>query len=420
MHRLLRGGLNLDRTSAELAEVVRVEGRTVLATLTRRLGDLDLAEDAVQDAMVKAIERWPVSGVPAKPGAWLTTTAQNAALDRLRRETKRGPKEEAAMGVLSGGDIDLPTPSAVGDDLLRLVFTCCHPAINPEARVALSLRTLCGLTTAEVAAAFLVAEPTMAQRIVRAKKKIAAANIPYRVPADHELPDRLPAVLAVVYVVFTEAHHSVSADVPVRVDLADEAIRLGRMLVELMPDVPECRGLLALMLATHARRDARLDGDGDIILLVDQDRSRWDHDAIAEAARLVDETLRHRAVGTYQVQAAIACLHGLAAADEVTDWPQIAELYGILEQIQPTPVVRVNRAAAVAEAVGPAAGLAVLDTVDGVGGWHLFHSARAELLRRLGRPEEAAEAYRRALECGPNEADRRFLAARLDDLGSAS
>ncbi len=244
----------------ELAEIVRVEGRAVLATLTRRLGSLELAEDAVQDAVVKAIERWPTSGVPYKPGAWLTTTAHNAALDRLRRESKRGPKEEAAMDVLAGGEPEMPTPSAVGDDLLRLVFTCCHPALSPDARVALSLRTLCGLTTPEVAAAFLVAESTMAQRIVRAKKKIAGANIPYRVPADHELPDRLPAVLAVVYVVFTEAHHSSSSDVVVRVDLGDEAIRLGRLLVELMPDVPECRGLLALMLASHARRDARLDG----------------------------------------------------------------------------------------------------------------------------------------------------------------
>ena len=388
----------------------------MLATLTRRLGDLELAEDAVQDAVVKALERWPETGVPDRPAAWLTTTAHNAAIDRLRRETKRGPKEEAALVLTDDDGTEPPSESVVADDLLRLVFTCCHPALNPEARVALSLRTLCGLTTAEVAAAFLVAEPTMAQRIVRAKRKIADAKSPYRVPADHELPDRLPAVLAVVYVVFTEAHHSSSAESPVRVDLADEAIRLGRLLVELMPDVPECRGLLALMLATHARRAARLDDEGDIVLLADQDRSRWDHEAIAEAAALVNDTLRRRDPGPYQVQAAVACLHGLAATAAETDWPQIAELYGILERMQPTAVVRVNRAAAVAEAVGAEAGLAVLDTVEGVDGWHLFHAARADLLRRLGRPDAAADAYRTALRCNPNDADRRFLTARLYDL----
>ncbi|WP_436796396.1 RNA polymerase sigma factor [Actinospongicola halichondriae] len=410
----------MDRSPTELAEIVRVEGRAVLATLARRLGSLDLAEDAVQDAMVKAIERWPAAGVPDRPGAWLTTTAHNAALDRLRREGRRGPKEEAAMVLLADDDPEPPHASVVSDDLLRLVFTCCHPALHPEARVALALRTLCGLTTAEVAAAFLVAEPTMAQRIVRAKRKIAAANIPYRVPADHELPDRLPAVLAVVYVVFTEAHHSSTAASPVRVDLGDEAIRLGRLLVDLMPDVPECQGLLALMLATHARRAARLDDAGDIVLLGDQDRRRWDHDAIAEAAAIVEGTLRRREVGPYQVQAAIACLHGLAASNEATDWPQIAELYGILEQLQPTPVVRVNRAAAVAEAVGPEAGLAVLDTVEGVDQWHLFHAARADLLRRLERRGDALAAYRQALACGPNGADRRFLMARIEDLGSTA
>lgn len=390
-----------------------------MATLTRRLGSLELAEDAVQDAVLKALERWPRTGMPDNPAAWLTTTANNAALDRIRRETRRAPKEEAAMRMGEERDEpELPTASAVADDLLRLVFTCCHPALNPEARVALSLRTLCGLTTAEVAAAFLVAEPTMAQRIVRAKRKIAGANIPYRVPADHELPDRLPAVLAVVYVVFTEAHHSSSSDVPVRVDLGDEAIRLGRLLVELMPDVPECRGLLALMLATHARRDARIDARGDLVLLADQDRSLWDRAAIDEAVAIVDETLRRRDVGPYQVQAAIACLHGIAPSDDETDWPQIAELYGILERLLPTAVVRVNRAAAVAKAVGPEAGLSALDAVEGVDGWHLYHSARAELLRRLDRTGEAAAAYQQALDCGPNEADRRFLAGRLDTLSS--
>ena len=401
----------------EVARVVRVEGAQVLATLTRRLGSLDMAEDAVQDAAVRALERWPVEGVPDNPAAWLTTTARNAALDRIRREAKRGAKEEAAVWPALD-DETMPPDSMVRDDLLRLLFTCCHPALNPEARAALALRTLGGLTTTEIAAAFLVPEATIAQRIVRAKRKIAAANIPYRVPPDHELPGRLRVVLAVVYVLFTEAHHSFSDDRLVRVDLAEEALRLARLLVELMPDVPECAGLLALVLATHARRATRVDAVGDLVLIADQDRSRWDREAIDEAAALLDTTLRRRDVGPYQVQAAIACLHGLAPTAADTDWPQIAELYGVLERLLPTGVVRVNRAVAVAQAVGPEAGLAVLDSVSGVEEWHHFHSARAELLLRAGRRAEATDAFERALRCRPNGADRRFLELRLRVLRS--
>jgi RNA polymerase sigma-70 factor (ECF subfamily) len=297
-----------------------------------------------------------------------------------------------------------------------LLFTCCHPALSVEARVALALRALCGLTTQEIARAFLVTEATMAQRIVRAKRKISRARIPYRVPSDADLPERLPGVLAVVYLVFTEAHHSASDAALVRVDLGDEAIRLARLLVDLMPDEPECGGLLALLLATHARRATRLDERGEIVLIADQDRGRWDRAAIDEAAELVDRSLRRGRAGPYVVQAAIACLHGVAASASATDWPQIAELYGILERLMPTPVVQVNRAAAVAEASGAAAGLQVLDRVHGVDGWHLYHSARGELLRRLDRPDEAADSYRAALACECNDVDRRFLERRLTEV----
>lgn len=399
-----------------LTEVMRREGGRVVATLTRRLGSLDLAEDAVHDAVVRALEVWPEQGVPGNPAAWLTAVARNAALDRLRRENNRGPKEEAAMAYLQAEPDPAPESSMVRDDLLRLLFTCCHPALAEPAQIALSLKTLGGLSTEEIARAFLVPEPTMAQRLVRAKKKISAAHIPYRVPSDHELPDRLASVCRVVYLIFTEGHHSTGGSGPVRVDLADEAIRLGRLLVELMPDVPECAGLLALMLATHARRAARLDDRGDVVLLDDQDRSLWKHDEIAEAAELIDRAIRSRQPGPYQTQAAIACLHGLAPTAAETDWPQIAELYGLLEGQMPTPVVRVNRAVAVDRALGPEAGLAALDTVSGVDEWHLYHAARADMCRRLGRIDDARAAYEQALECNCNDADRRFLLARLESL----
>jgi RNA polymerase sigma-70 factor (ECF subfamily) len=298
-------------------------------------------------------------------------------------------------------------------DLLRLLFTCCHPALSQEAQIALALRTLCGMTTTEIAAAFLVQDPTMGQRISRAKKKIATAQIPYRVPEDHELPDRLSAVLEVLYLVFTTGHHATEGSLDSRVDLAAEAIRLCRMLADLMPDEPEVRGLLALTLATEARRAARLSDDGSLVLLADQDRSAWNREMIEEASALVEGSLRHPPVGEYRLQAAIACLHGLAPTYEETDFPQIAELYRLLELVRPTPVVRVNRAVAVAQVEGPERGLELLEGVDGLESWHLFWATKADLLRRLGLKAEAADAYRRALDCQMNETDRVFLEGRL-------
>ena len=298
-------------------------------------------------------------------------------------------------------------------DLLRLLFTCCHPALSQEAQIALALRTLCGMTTTEIAAAFLVQDSTMGQRISRAKKKIATAQIPYRVPEDHELPDRLAAVLAVLYLVFTTGHHATEGALDSRVDLATEAIRLSRMLAELMPDEPEARGLLALMLATHARRHARLAPDGSIVLLADQDRSVWNRGMIDEASGLVERSLRQRAAGEYRIQAAIACLHGLAPTYEETDFEQIAELYRLLESVKPTPVVRVNRAVAEAQVAGPQRGLDLLEGVAGLERWHLYWSTKADLLRRLERRSDAADAYRRALECPMNESDHAFLEMRL-------
>jgi RNA polymerase sigma-70 factor (ECF subfamily) len=396
--------------TADLPEMLRIEGGRVLATLVRLTGSFDLAEDALQDAVVAALETWPRTGTPHNPAAWLTTAARNRALDRLRREARRAGKESEAMRLL---DAQPDAPGDGRDDRLRLLFTCCHPALSPESQVALALRTVGGLTTAEIARAFLVAEPTVGQRISRAKRKIATARIPYRIPEDHELPERLPAVLAVVYVTFTTGHHAPQGRLDARVDLAVEAIRLARLLVELMPDEPECRGLLALVLATHARRDARLDPEGNSVVLADQDRGRWDRAAIEEAAGIVDRVLRRRAVGPYQIQAAIACLHGLAPSFAETDWRQIVDLYRLLEQRLPSPVVRVNRAVAEAEVFGPEAGLALLEDVAGLDGWHLLWAARADFLRRLGRSPEAAEAYRRALACPMNESDRVFLERRL-------
>ena len=391
-----------------LDEIVRIECGRVLATIIRLCGDFDLAQDALQDAVVVALERWPQTGLPDNPGAWLTTAARNKALDRLRREGHRSEKETEAFRMLS----EPPDPPQ-GDDRLRLIFTCCHPALSPAARVALTLRTIGGLTTTEIARAFLIPEPTMGQRISRAKRKIAVARIPYRVPEPHELVDRLPAVLAVLYLVFTTGHHAPRGRLDSRVDLAEEAIRLGRILVELIPDEAECLGLLALMLATHARRHARLDPKGNLVLLPDQNRSRWDHAAIAEAAQSVDQVLRRRAAGPYQIQAAIACLHGLADSDAGTDWKQIVDLYRRLEQITPSPVVTVNRAVAEAKVFGPEAGLALLEQIQGVEHWHLYWSTLAALLRQAGRIDAAILAYRSALECDMNESDRRFLEGQL-------
>jgi RNA polymerase sigma-70 factor, ECF subfamily len=396
-------------------EIIRDEGGQVLATLIRLTGDIDRAEDALHDAVAVAVEVWSVDGVPDKPGAWLTTVARNKALDRIRREAQRRPKEQEAFRLLGESlttDIDDETRR---DDRLRLLFTCCHPALSPESQVALALRTICGLTTSEIARVFLVPDATIGQRISRAKSKIARARIPYRVPEDHELPDRLRPVLTTVYSVFTAGHHAPDGELGSRLDLADEALFLGRMLVELMPDEAECVGLLALMLATNARRNARIDDAGDLILLADQDRSLWDHVAIGEAAQLVESVLRRGRPGIYQIQAAITCLHGLALSAPETDWPQIAELYGLLERRWPTPVVRVNRAVAVGESDGPAAGLRLLDDLVGTASekWHLYWATRADFHRRLSNGAAARDCYRRALDCPCNDSDRRFLERRL-------
>jgi RNA polymerase sigma-70 factor (ECF subfamily) len=396
----------------ELDEILRIEGGQVLATLIRLFGDIDRAEDALQDAVVSAVETWTRTGIPDKPGAWLTTAARHKGLDRLRRETRRGPKELEATRLLTDAD-----DRAGHDDRLRLLFTCCHPALARESQVALALRTICGLSTVEIARAFVVPEPTIGQRISRAKAKIARAHIPYRVPPAHELPERMGAVLDVIYLVFTTGHHAPAGELGSRVDLAREAIRIGRMLVALMPDEAECVGLLALMSATEARRDSRLDAAGDLVLLADQDRSRWDHAAIAEAAAMVESVLRRGRSGRYQIQAAIACLHGMAASWPETDWSQIAELYELLESRWPTPVVRVNRAVAVGQSAGASAGLELLAELAGtpIERWHLYWAARADLERRTGELTAAAESYQRALDCPCNDTDRRFLQRRLAD-----
>jgi RNA polymerase sigma-70 factor (ECF subfamily) len=418
-HRLRRAEL-ID----QLDEIIRIEGGQVLATLIRLTGDIDRAEDALHDAVVVAADAWRRDGVPDKPGAWLTTVARNKALDRLRREARRAPKEAEAFRLLTadakigGSEMD-DSDADNRDDRLRLLFTCCHPALSPESQVALALRTICGFSTVDIARVFLVPEATIGQRISRSKAKIAKAHIPYRVPEAHELPDRLPPVLTTVYAVFTAGHHAPVGELDARLDLADEAIRLARVLVELMPDEAECIGLLALTLATDARRSARTDDAGDIVLLADQDRSRWDLAAIAEASALVESVLRRGRPGAYQMQAAIACLHGVAPTYADTDWPQIAELYRLLEMRWPTAVVRVNRAVAVAEVAGPRAGLALLAELAGgpTERWHLYWSTRADFHRRLGETDAAVGSYRRAVECPCNDSDQRFLRRRLAEFG---
>jgi RNA polymerase sigma-70 factor (ECF subfamily) len=384
-----------------LETTFREQWGRVLAALIGFLGDFDLAEEAAQDAFATAAERWPRDGVPANPGGWLMATARNRAIDRIRRDRTLAAKTRL-----------LSVPEAVEDDVfettfpderLELVFTCCHPALATDAQVALTLRTLGGLTTPEIARAFLVPEATMAQRLVRAKRKIKAAGIPFRVPPDHLLPDRLAAVLAVVYLIFNEGYGG-------RTDLAAEAIRLGRALAELMPDEPEVHGLLALMLLHDSRRAARF-RDGDIVLLADQDRSLWDTQKIAAGRAALDRALALRGRGPYVVQAAIASLH----ADEPHDWAQIAALYGELHRLTGSPVVELNRAVAVAESDGPEAGLAIADALE-LGEYHYLHSTRGELLRRLDRTDEARDAYRRALALVHDEAERRLLERRLAEL----
>ncbi|MEO6789380.1 MAG: sigma-70 family RNA polymerase sigma factor [Ornithinibacter sp.] len=396
-------------------DVYRAEFGRVVAGLAARFGDLDLAEEMTQEAFVEAIRRWPLEGVPPNPGGWLTVVARNRALDRLRRESSRRSRHEEAQ-VLHHHDEGFAAPaSSLVDERLRLVFTCCHPALSSEARVALTLRLIGGLTVPEVAAAFLVPERTMAQRITRAKRKIAAARIPYRVPDDAELPDRLRAVLAVVYLVFTQGHLPRSGEAGVREDLCREAIRLGRLLRALMPDEPEVAGLLALMLLTDARRPARF-AQGRLVTLDQQDRLLWDRELILEGHALVRECLARDRPGHYQLMAAVGAVHADAASAEETDWGQVLALYDQLYAVTPTAVVALNRAVALAEVDGPAAGFAV------VHGLHLedyapWHVTAAELLRRLGRHEEAATAYGRALELTENGPERAHLEVRLATLG---
>jgi RNA polymerase sigma-70 factor, ECF subfamily len=405
-------------------QVFRHESGRAVATLIRVLGDFDRAEEAVQDAFLVALERWPSAGVPSNPGAWIVTAARNKAIDRLRRERRLAQKqvELAQLMTLDPGEPDRQNRSSVVDDRLRLIFTCCHPALSPEARVALTLRTLGGLQTAEIARAFLVPEPTMAQRLVRAKAKIRAACIPYRVPPDHLLPERLDGVLAVLYLVFNEGYVASGGDALIRRELCDEAIRLARLLAALMPDEPEVLGLLALLLLHHARRDARVGDAGELILLDDQDRSRWDQAMILDGVGVLDRAVRLGRLGPYRVQAAIAALHATAASPEATDWGRILALYDALRRMSPSPVVELNRAVAIAMAHGPEQGLALVEELAAGGaldGYHLFHATRADLLRRLGRDAEAAAAYHQALELTGNPAERSFLTRRLAEVGSA-
>jgi RNA polymerase sigma-70 factor (ECF subfamily) len=390
-------GADVDAATA-LARLVREEGRAVLATLTRQLGDLGRAEDAVQEAVVQALGAWARDGLPANPRAWLMRTARHRAVDRIRREEARAHKEAEAARMLER-EPAASTDSAVHDDLLRLVFTCCHPALAPEAQVALSLHTLCGLTTAEVARALVVSDATMAKRLTRARQKITLAAIPYRVPPDHELPDRLATVTTTVYLVFNEGYAATTGDDHLRTSLCDEAIRLGRLLLELLPGDPGLQGLLALMLLQHARADARTGPAGDLVLLADQDRAAWDHEAIREGVVLVGEGLRRTPdrPDPYVVQAAIAACHALAPSYVETDWSAVVSWYDTLLTVLDTPVVRLNRAAAVAELDGAGPALALVDELTGLDRYPLWHASRAELLGRLGRHADAAVAARAAL-----------------------